>query len=401
MKVLQINAVSGIGSTGRTSVELADFLNSNGHEGYIAYSSGFIYRKGYKIGSWFDAKIHGLLSRIWGQQAYYSLNATKKLLNHINVEKPDIVHLRNLHANFINLNILLNYLAVMDIPTVITLHDCWFYTGKCTHYTLDGCYKWQTNCGGCPRLKKDNPSWFFDRTRKMHQEKKNWFGKIPRLAVVGVSDWITNEAKGSFLSSASIIRRIYNWIDLSVFTPKDTLWLKKKYDLCETYVVLGVSSRWSNNKGFKIFLDLADNIPPDIKIILVGKIDSNVSLPKNIIHFGETHSALELANYYSLADVYLHLSKEETFGKTIAEAISCGTPAIVPNATACPEVLGPECGIVINDTDIESIIKALEKIRKEGKNYYSNSCINHANKYFNKSHLIEEYIALYEELISL
>src|SRR5690606_36635705 len=130
------------------------------------------------IGSTFDHKLHGLWSRVFGEQTYFSKRATKELVAYIQKLKPDVVHLRNWHSNFINLGILLKYLADHDVPTVITLHDCWFYTGKCTHYTVDSCYKWQNNCGGCPRLKKDNPSWFFDKTTQMLADKRESFGKI-------------------------------------------------------------------------------------------------------------------------------------------------------------------------------------------------------------------------------
>ena len=78
MKVLQINAVNEISSTGRSSLEIANYLNQHGHEGYIAYSAGTPYHKGYKIGNKLDTKIHGLLSRILGTQAYFSYFATKR-----------------------------------------------------------------------------------------------------------------------------------------------------------------------------------------------------------------------------------------------------------------------------------------------------------------------------------
>jgi len=42
-------------------------------------------------------------------------------------------------------------------------------------------------------MKLDNPSLFFDTSRKMFRAKKELFVSIPRLAVVGVSDWITDE----------------------------------------------------------------------------------------------------------------------------------------------------------------------------------------------------------------
>lgn len=400
MKILQINAVSAISSTGRICSELSDYLNNNGHEGYIAYSVGIPYHKGYKIGSRFDAKMHGLYSRVFGTQAYFSKNATRKLLTYISDLQPDVVHVHNLHSNYINLKMLLNYLAKKDIPTVITLHDCWFYTGKCTHYTVDNCYKWQTGCGGCPRLKQDNPSWFFDRTPIMLQDKKDWLRQIPRLAVVGVSDWITDEARKSFLSSAKVLTRIYNWIDLDVFKPVDGSTVRQKLGITDKYVILGVASGWSNRKGLDKFIELSNIIPPEMMIVLVGGLSSIINFPDNIIHIPETHNAAELAEYYSMADVYVHLSPEETFGKVIAEALSCGTPAIVFNSTACPEVVGDECGIILNEYHTSAVLKAILTISEKGKSFYSTKAVNRVRQKFNSTLIIEEFTALYKQMIN-
>ena len=172
MRVLQINAVSGIRSTGRMVTEISNYLNDNGHEGYIAYSDGIPYIKGYKIGSKIEKTIHAISSRVLGTQGYFSIAGTHKLLNYMVELKPDIIHLHNLHGNCINLKLLLEYIANKDIPTVITLHDCWFYTGKCTQYTVDDCYKWKIECNNCPRLNKDNISWLLDRTKKCIMIKK-------------------------------------------------------------------------------------------------------------------------------------------------------------------------------------------------------------------------------------
>ena len=100
MKILQINAVSGIRNTERICVEIADYLNNNGNEGYIAYSDGLSYRKGYKIGTPLENKLHGLYSRVFGKQAYFSKSGTKKLLNYIEKIKSNVVHLCNIHGYY-------------------------------------------------------------------------------------------------------------------------------------------------------------------------------------------------------------------------------------------------------------------------------------------------------------
>lgn len=400
MKVLQINAVNGIRSTGRICTEIADYLNSNGDEGYIAYSHGVPYEKGYRIGSAMDVKLHGLLSRITGLQGYFSKHSTKKLIKFIDKIKPDIIHLHNLHSNYINLKLLLSYIATNDIATVITLHDCWFFTGKCCHYTVDNCFKWHKKCYDCPRIHKDNPSWFFDRTKKMFQDKKEWFRKIPRLAVIGVSDWLTNEAFKSHLSSAKIIKRIYNWIDLNVFRSTNGDHLREQLGISDKYIILGVSVYWSNNtKGLDEFIELAKLLPDDIQIILIGNVKDDTSLPKEIINITETNNINELVTCYSAADVLLNLSPEETFGLVSVEALSCGTPVIAYNSTACSEVIGDSnCGIIVEVGNMDEIISAIMKIKCNGKSFYSKECRNRAAFLYDKNKNIFEYYKIYQSL---
>lgn len=398
MKVLQINAVSKIRSTGRICAELSNYLNDNGYEGYIAYSDGLPYEKGYKIGTTIDTKLHALNSRVFGIQAYFSRLSTKKLLKYIESLEPDVVHLHNLHGNYINLKMLLNYLAEKNIPTILTLHDCWFYTGKCTHYTIDGCYKWQTGCENCTKLKKDNKSWFFDRTKKMYNDKKEWLGQIPRLAVVGVSDWITNEARKSFLSSAKVLIRIYNWIDINDFKPVETHMLRLKLGLKEKFIILGVASEWNEAKGLGKFVELANKLQDDLLIILVGKISTSINLPSKLINIKETNNVKELVEYYSMADVFINFSLEESFGKVTAEALACGTPVIVTNSTANPELVRNGCGHILNKSNTESVINVISIVRKNGKEYYSKNCIDFANVNFNRNERVFDYIMLYQKI---
>ncbi|WP_203332253.1 glycosyltransferase [Planococcus beigongshangi] len=379
-------------------METSVFLEESGHESFVAFASGYSNEKSLKMSSVADSMLHGFFSRLTGKQAYFSMNETRKLLKFIDEIKPNVVHLRNLHSNYINLNTLLKYLALNDIPTVLTLHDCWFYTGKCTHYTLDNCYKWKSECNNCPRLKKDNPSWFFDKTTEMYSDKKENFGNIKRLAVVGVSDWITNEAKMSFLSNSKILRRIYNWVDLDIFKPSEVGDIKRKLGIEKKFVILGVASRWSEEKGLNTFIDLANNVSKDIAIVLVGNIESSTVLPPNIISIQETHDIKELVQYYSLADVFLNLSLEESFGKVTAESLACGTPVIVLNSTANPELVGDGCGVIIEDKDIQNLVTSIENIKLNGKNMYKDKCIDFAHKNFSKYDRLNDYLTLYKDI---
>lgn len=418
MKVLQINAVNSLSSTGRTVSELAVGLEARGIESRIAYSAGPAPEHGYLVGTPLEKKRHALGSRLAGRQAYFSKRGTRGLLRYIEAEAPDVVHLRNLHGNYINLPMLLSYLGERDIPTVVNLDDCWYFTGKCCHYTIDGCYRWETGCGSCPRLHKDNPSWFFDRSAEMWADKKRLFEAIPRLGVIGVSDWITAEAERSYLSSASIVRRIYNWVDLDIFKPSPMHEARQRlgFPLNGT-IVLGVASGWSDAKGLGDFNQLAERViagltdfgvnsvgattSTPVFIVLVGGVGKRSSVSPHIDIAGKTHDVKQLADYYSAADVFLQLSPEETFGKVTAEALACGTPAVVYDSTANPELIRSGCGYVVDRGDLFQVLSRISRIVSEGKQQYSERCRWFAESQFDKESLIDEHVALYQELCLL
>lgn len=398
MKILIVNAVNDILSTGRFCSEVKDYLTKNGHSCFVAYATGRKTENSFCISSYIECKIHALMSRMTGMQGYFSKRSTQKLLNFIKNYQPDIVHLNNLHANYINLPRLLDYLAEKNIATLITLHDCWLYTGKCTHYTTIQCMKWKEGCFGCPKLKEDHNSWFFDNTPIMWSDKKKKFSCISNLAVIGVSEWITNEAKQSFLGNAKIIKRIYNGIDLSTFRPVTSNGLKKELGIYDCKMILGVASAWSNKKGLDKFIELSSELESDERIVLVGKISNKTQLPSNIISIPLTNNVRKLVAFYNEADVLLQLSEEETFGKVVAEALACGTPAITNNKTANPELVNSSCGIVLEDITKQTVRQALDEVFGRGKQYYSNNCVAHATQNFDKEKCVQEYLRTYLEL---
>lgn len=401
MKVVQINAVCDHGSTGRICSEISDSLFKHKIDNYIFFGVGNTQRiNAEKFNTDTDIRIHSMMARITGLQAYFSLSKTKKILSRLDEIKPDIVHLHNIHANYIDLPMLLKYLAKKDVATVITLHDCWLFTGKCTHYTMDGCYKWQIGCNHCDKLKNDIPSWFFDRTFKMWSDKKRLFGAIPRLAVIGVSDWITNEARQSFLCNASVIRRIYNWIDMNAFTPRESD-IRRKYNIPEDkFMILSVSSGWNeNSERYKDAIKLSRLINDNMQIVLVGGGLIKERLPKNILCIDYIDGKDKLAEMYSTADAYVHFSREDTFGKVVAEAMACGTPAVVYDSTALPELVADRCGYVIPCGDTQKIYEKLRQIQSNTKRKYTEYCISNVRSRFNKETLINDTISLYKDMI--
>ena len=402
MRVVQINAVYGAGSTGSTAIELAEGLRARGHFAYAFYASGTAsYPNSARIGNVLDHKAHALLSRLTGLQGYFSHLATRRMLKQLEALKPDVVHLRNLHANYINLGMLLRWLAKNDIAVALTLHDCWWMTGKCIHYTPARCEKWKTRCGPCPliRLDTENPTWFFDRTRKCFSDKKQWFDAIPRLEVACVSQWIAGEAKQSMFRNREPIA-IYNWIDRAVFFPRNADALREQHQWGGSFVVLMVTNQLAERKGYRELLGLAERLPEDCKLVVAGRNDLGLSLPARVTHIPHIADGNALAALYSAADVCVNTTRFEAFGKVTAEALCCGTPVIVYNNTASPELVGPGCGSVVDEAEgVDGVAKAVERVRQNGKAFYSRDCLAFTKDRFSLEQGVEAYIRLYRSLM--
>ncbi len=435
MKILLINEVYGVLSTGRTVKEIREYLTKQGHTCLVAYACGKAGdrkrnrksggKEGYfVIGSMAGRKLHALCSRIFGLQGYFSRRATRELIHYIDLQKPDLVHLGNVHGNYLYLNLLLKALARRKLPVVIVLHDCWFFTGRCTHYTVNACGQWRDGCRRCPNSRNTPPSWFFDRCNKMWKDKKKYFTKLDRLAVVGVSQWIADQAKVSFLKNSFLVKRIYNGIDLEVFKPLEAGDLQKELGIENKFVILSVASIWSNSKGLKGFLKLALQLKKeeerkrtkdlqernslqerdcmqerDCIILLVGNMDADIEFPDNVRILPPTDTS-SLAKLYNAADVYVSLSREESFGKTVAEALACGTPAIAFSSTALPELLGEGCGHLVEDKSLKGILRGINQVKGNGKKYYSGRCVSYARKHFDRELCGKEYLSTYKQLLS-
>jgi glycosyltransferase involved in cell wall biosynthesis len=100
-----------------------------------------------------------------------------------------------------------------------------------------------------------------------------------------------------------------------------------------------------------------------------------------------------------MADVVCNFSVEETFGLTTVEGFACGTPGIVYNCTASPELITSETGFVVEQGDFTGLRDAIDSIKSKRKSFYAESCRGRAVKMFNKNERYAEYLQLYEQML--
>lgn len=394
MKVLLVNSVCGVGSTGKICVDIAKLLVEQGHECVIAYGRGDAkgYDNIYKITNSFGNKLHYLKSRLFDKHGLGSKIATRKFIKFIKEYNPDVINLHNIHGYYLNYKILFNFLKTSSAKVVWTMHDMWPVTGHCA--CVCDCNKWENNCYNCSQL-NEYPKAILDNSKNNYRLKKEVFTQIEDLNIVVISDWIKGEFEKSFLKNRNI-KVINNGIDLSIFKPTETDF-RKKYSLEDKKIILGVADKWIERKGFNDFIKLSQKVDDNTKIVMVGLTQEQVNnLPSNIVGITRTENQKQLAEIYSAADLFVNLTYSDNFPTVNIEAMACGTPVLTYNTGGSPEMLTSETGFVVEQGNLEEVVKIINSLTKN--NDIRDKCIEQAQKY-DKKLRFSEYIDLYKEIV--
>lgn len=393
MKILQINSVCGVGSTGRIATDLYKVLEEQGHECKIAYGRGTAPEgiESIKIGSNLDNYMHVFKTRVFDKHGFGSINATKKFIEEVKKYDPDIIHLHNIHGYYINIEILFNYLKEANKPVIWTLHDCWAFTGHCAYFDYIGCEKWKYRCDNCPQKKSYPTSNIVDNSELNYQNKKKLFTSVKNMTIVTPSRWLANLVKESFLGKYKI-EVINNGIDLGIFKPTESDF-RCKNNLQDKFIILGVASEWSHRKGLNYFIELSEKLSSEYKIVIVGVNDKQKKeLSKDIIAITKTNNIKELSKIYTAADVFVNPTLEDNFPTTNLEALACGTPIITFDTGGSGECIEPFCGITIKKGSIKELNRAIYGVKNI--KFIKSDIINSSKKY-DKCNKFNRYIYIY------
>ncbi len=397
LRILQISTVCGSGSVGRITVDIYHTLKRNQEEGLIAYGRGKAPEgvEAFKFGNPVDMGLHVLSTFFRGEHGFASAGPTRRLVTKIQEWNPDIIHLHNIHGFILQVELLFDYLKQAQKPVVWTLHDCWAYTGHCAFYDYHGCGKWKSGCKGCREYQKTYPyALLKDHTAQNFARKRSAFTGVPRLTVVVPSQWLAKEVKKSFLGGYPV-EVVPNGIDLERFRPVDS-GLRERLGLGGRFVLLGVANVWERRKGLPYLTALAEKLPGECRMVLIGlSRGQRRSLPSNVIGLGRVSGAEELAEYYSMADVFVNATLEDNFPTTNLEALACGTPVITFDTGGSPESLDSSCGRVVKKGDGDALLlAAMEEAMHPCER---KACVEKARKY-EKYGCFQEYVDLYHRL---
>lgn len=407
MKILQVNICLNVLSTGRITEQIGETIINEGWDSYVLTYGPLKESRSHVIKSdgGIEHFMHRVINRFCDCQGYGSYFATKKVIKRIETINPDIIHLQNIHDCWLNFPQLFDYIIKNKKPVVWTFHDCWAFTGHCAYFDDADCLRWQKLCYDCP-LKRE---FSLDLSQFNYKKKKSLFSVVPNMTIVPVSRWLEDIAKQSFLGGKRIIT-IHNGVDLDMFKPRQTD-LRKKLNISDNFVLLGVASNWGKSKGIFDFISLSENT--NYTIVLIGIPDKMKELlPANIIVISKTDSQEQLSEYYSMADVFVNPTYHDNFPTVNLEALACGTPIVGYRTGGSPEAVEEGandnlekelCGEFVEQGDLSALINVIEKIRNERKEVRlkrKDACRKRAVAMFDKKDCYRKYIEIYRTVIN-
>jgi len=245
----------------------------------------------------------------------------------------DIIHLHWINNGFVDIK----SLAKTKKPVVWTMRDMWPMTGGC-HYPLD-CNRYTTGCGSCPQLHSKRNT---DLSSYVVQRKARY---IPRhVKLVGISHWLSECARNSFLYRDFDIQMIHNGINVSEFAPvsKESARSALKIDTKKKIVLIGAQNVRDFYKGFDKFMAAAPLLDRGkVFLLIFGETDLDAvdSLGIEYRSLGFLYDTVSLQKAYSAADVFVAPSLMDAFGKTLAESLACGTPVVCFDATGPKDIV--------------------------------------------------------------
>lgn len=397
--IVQINN-NNYGSTGTIMKSIANTLSNNG---YLVYSCCKNSKTGKKyvlnnqifIGIWVERVISNFFSYITGYHNSFNYFGTKKFINKLNSIKPSLIHIHNIHGNFINIKMLINYINKNNIPVIWTMHDAWLITGQCSNFEYVNCSKWKTECHNCPKTKY-YPASLIDNSKYLWNKKKKLINSINDLTIVTPSTWLYNLVKLSFIKSNNV-QIINNGINLNIFKPTNNIF-RTNNNLNDKFIILGVANYWNTSKGLDTFIYLAKHLPNTFQIVLVGtnkQIDD--VLPDNVISIYRTDSINELIDMYSSSDLFVNPTLEDNFPTVNIESLACGTPVLTYDTGGSKEIIDKNSGKFITKNNKELLLKEIINISKN--NYLKEKCIQRA-KNFDNAIANKKYLELYKKILN-
>lgn len=341
-------------SVGRLVNALADHERRAGNTVYVVVGYGADSEADYVMETRAGYLSNVLDARLRDNDGFGAERSTRKMIQRLEAMHPDVVHIHNIHGYYLNMTILIDALARMDVAVVITLHDWWLLTGHCASVTktcIDD--NLRVNCDTCVETFKHRyPASYRHGDVAGHQRlKHDLLTSLARRVIVAPTER---------LASAMRAAGYDNVVTIAHGTDISNAGLERQRLSDDGKIrVLSVSAKWSSTKNIAALKNLARQLPDDMSLTIVGQ--HGESLPPSVSVVPRVDSREEMKALYAKADVLVSPSLCESFGMSVAEAITLKLPVVVQRHSGTDEIVGENDGVIADCNDTAELIKAIRR----------------------------------------
>ena len=218
---------------------------------------------------------------------------------------------------------------------------------------------------------------------------------------------LSNKMRDFFLSNECFAGRpitiIPNAINADNFRPQNRAEARKKLGIGENEAVIAFvcCDIRDERKGFKELIMAVQRMQKEsnkpLSVLCVGNNDYVGSLPSNWHFLGRIDSVDKLSSVYSAADVFASPSYQESFGKTVVEALYCGTPVVSTPVGIAPEIISERNGALCPIGDSDGLACALQNVLT--RTYDKDVIRQEARSTFQPQVVADKYIELYQKIM--
>ena len=360
-----------------------------------------------------DSLNSGLLSRLWYRRVRKASKRPLKnypnrkrnhlftvqasglsILNFPAYKEADIVHLHWIgEATF-----QLQDLKAIEKPVVWTVRDMWPFTGGC-HYALS-CRGYLKNCGQCSilnsGLKEDLSSFLLAEKRKIFRH----------IHFVGISSWLTEQAELGLRGNFASLSHIPNAVNVATFSPADKKKAKLELglDVKIPVVAFGAQDLMVPYKGGQHFQKAIALLQEPVQILLFGRANPNYinEFSQTVYNMGFVDDDCRLQTMYRAADVFVAPSLQEAFGKTLVEAMLCGTPVVAFNYGGPADIVKhKKTGYLAQPFEASSLAEGIQSVLAQpDKESLRIACRERAKRYFDSKIIAQTYINKYAHILN-
>ena len=405
MRILIINTRSHSGSTGKIAFGAYKYFRQLGNDVIIccrgAREDKLDDNDIINLESNIEYYLSNIFSRVTGLLGYSNYRQNLKIYQIIDAFKPDIVQLYNLHGFYLNDRQLIHYLKTKNIPALYTMFDEYAYMGRCC-FSLD-CNKYQKKCVKCPQKHSYPYSCFLSWALKIQQEKELAYRGYEKLYFAGVR-WVCERAKSSSLLKDRVIFELDEPINYEdVFYPRDTTKIKQDLGIRESQkVIVMVGEAATKRKGGIFFVELARKFEgnKDFVFVFVGYNRDDWDIPSNMITIGLINNQDKLAEFYSMADLFVCTSLADTTPNTCLDAMGCGSPILGFNIAGVPYCADEPIGKFVEAKNVEALANEVAKTEKKTPEVIQR-VREYAYNRFAEKNVFTKQIEIYNEILGV